>query len=288
MTKQPHRILLVFVDGLGLGARGDRNPLADSSLQTLPDLLAAAVPIDACLGVPGHPQSATGQTTLLTGVNAARRMGRHVEGFPGPALRRIIREHNIFAQLAGRGIESTFANAYWFDDSDGVRAMSMHSVTTVAALSAFGSVRCRTELEAGRAVYQDLTRAQLRRRGYEGQLLTPEQSAEHLAAIAADHGLTLFEYFQTDRAGHSGDRAAVLQVLGVLDRFMGRLQALAPAAGLTLLLTSDHGNIEDVSTPRHTRNPVPLFAAGPGAEAIREQTTSLADVTPSILATLAP
>src|ERR671938_545563 len=85
-------VLLIFVDGLGIG------------------VLART---DARLGVEGRPQSASGQTTILTGVNAPARLGYHKQGFPNEAMREIIREHSIFLQLARARIgPNTFANAY--------------------------------------------------------------------------------------------------------------------------------------------------------------------------------
>ena len=88
---RPDHIQVLFVDGVGLPPE----PLAESIYAGLPALNRllsppCCVPLDACLGVPGIPQSATGQTAIFTGVNAAARLGRHSEGFPGPELRAII------------------------------------------------------------------------------------------------------------------------------------------------------------------------------------------------------
>ena len=112
MARTPH-ILMVFVDGLGCGAASpDVNPLHADGTEELSRLLTHhARPIDARLGVPGLPQSATGQTALLTGSNAPALMGRHVEGFPGSQLQELIREHGFMAQLVRRGFFATFANA---------------------------------------------------------------------------------------------------------------------------------------------------------------------------------
>jgi bisphosphoglycerate-independent phosphoglycerate mutase (AlkP superfamily) len=52
------------------------------------------------------------------------------------------------------------------------------------------------------------------------------------------------------------------------------------------VLTSDHGNMEDLSTGSHTRNPVPLLARGPQARRFAAA-ESIADVTPAILSALA-
>ena len=95
--------LLLFFDGIGIGGQdGSVNPFAAIGARRLaplwsrePEDGASFRPLDATLGVPGLPQSATGQTTLLTGVNAARLMGRHVQGLPGPTLVEAIKKTDI-------------------------------------------------------------------------------------------------------------------------------------------------------------------------------------------------
>lgn len=260
------------------------NPVCSGVCPNLFNLLAAhARPIDASLGVEGIPQSATGQTALLTGVNAARCMGRHVPGFPGPSLQRIIRENNIYDRLADRGYVSTFANAYYVSDVREVETRKIKSVTTVSALKAFGRVRDKVMMEQGQAVYQDLTRESLRERGYQGLLQTPEQSADTLVAIARAHDFTLFEYFQTDRVGHKGTWADVLRVLGVFDAFLGKLTGFARDEGALFVLTSDHGNIEQFGARTHSRNPVPFVALGQGSALLEKKVFSLTDVAPALL-----
>ncbi len=77
-----------------------------------------------------------------------------------------------------------------------------------------------------------------------------------LAGNVDRYDFTLYEYFLTDKAGHTQDRDRCEQVLRDLDRFLAAYLEAAPP-GATTLLTSDHGNIEDLSTRSHTRNPVP-------------------------------
>nr|MBP7276187.1 hypothetical protein [Kiritimatiellia bacterium] len=212
------RALLVFVDGFGWGADDPSvNPVAAHAPRLHAWLRAHGSPIDAALGVPGLPQSATGQTALLTGVNAPAAVGRHVESFPGPALQEIVREHNLLRALARRGYRVTLANGYFMDARTERMIRNRPSVTTVAAQSALERVRGREELLRGEAVSHDLTRARLRNRGYDGPLITPAEAARHLIGIARDHDFTLFEYFMTDLAGHRGDEAERARVLSELD-----------------------------------------------------------------------
>src|SRR5437764_9560493 len=116
-------VLLFFIDGLGIGTRGSHNPfdgLEDvAPLAVFPDepswmpFDGVLAPTDACMGVAGRPQSASGQTTILTGINAPAAIGYHKQGFPNQALLDIIREHSLFVQLRRTGVNPiTFANTY--------------------------------------------------------------------------------------------------------------------------------------------------------------------------------
>ena len=107
--------------------------------------------------------------------------------------------------------------------------------------------------------------------------------AEHLFRIACENDFTLYEFFQTDVAGHSMDYARACAVLRVYDRFLAALVHLAEAAGITLVMTSDHGNIEAIGERGHTRNPVPFVVFGPQEQQIRDRVSSLVDVMPSLL-----
>lgn len=280
------RTLFVLVDGLGLGVSDPAiNPIHSGVCPVLESLLEQhAVPIDAGMGMPGLPQSATGQTALMTGLNAAQAVGRHVEGFPGPALRELVRAHNVYDQLAALGFRSTFANAYYTTDVAEVQARKIQSVTTVAALKAFGNVRNVNDLLAGRAVYQDLTRAALRERGYDGPLVTPEQSAADLLGLAMDYDFTVFEYFQTDRMGHKGTPEDVRRVLALFDAFLSGIVRFGERPGCLFMMTSDHGNIEESGSRQHSTNPVPLIAIGEGADSLKSSIRGITDVTPALVA----
>ena len=259
------------------------NPVTPSVCPTLCDLLAAhATPIDACLGVPGLPQSATGQATLFTGINAPHYMGRHVEGFPGPSLRALIAQHNLLLDLRRAERRVRFANGYFTDSVEEIRTRRFISVTTTAALTCPETFCLREHLLANQAVSHDITRASLRTRGYTGPLVTPQEAAEHLVQVTLAHDFTLFEFFLTDLAGHSRDFAEAVKTLALLDAFLGPVRAMAAEQELLLVLTSDHGNIERMALHSHTTNPVPLIAVGPGADSLRCGAASLLDITPRI------
>lgn len=255
--------LLLFVDGLGLGCSDPLvNPIKLGFSPTLDRLMSNASGIDPTMGIAGLPQSATGQTALLTGLNSAKILGRHLEGFPNLKLREIISNNCIFNSLKKIGIKSTFANAYYINPEDNPNDLRPKSATTVAALSSFGDVRRIPEMESGEAVYHDLTRESLRKRGYKGSLISPKTAAEHLEKITESNDFTLFEYFLTDRAGHSCDPNFIKKTLIDLDSFIESLALNALKGKFTLLITSDHGNIEDSTTSKHTINPVPFIILG--------------------------
>ena len=279
------RAIFLFIDGVGMKAPAADNAVNPEVCPTLWRLFERhAKPIDACLGVEGIPQSATGQGTMFTGVNCAKAMGRHCEGFPGPALRKIVETDNLFLQLKKRRRKVRFADAYLIDSVDELAARRFKSVTTVMALTVPESVSTADELETGRAVMQDLTRETIQDRYPNIPVIQPQRAAEHLFSIALENDFTLFEFFQSDVAGHSMDYARACAVLRVYDRFLAALVRFAEAAGITIVLTSDHGNMESMAERGHTRNPVPFVAYGPKEAAMRERVNSLVDVTPSILA----
>lgn len=288
-------VLLFFIDGLGIGLRGEHNPLdgleaaaplnvfQNESLETI--LNGVIVPTDACLGVAGRPQSASGQTTILTGINAPKLLGYHKQGFPNRALLEIIREHSIFRQLGQAGIAPvTFANAYtqrFFDARP-----RWVSATTAAVEAANGRFRTIEDLKAGRAVYQDFTNAVPIARGEQLALRTAQEAGEILAAIAGEHRFTLYEYFITDKIGHEQDMNAARTVLTQLALLIRSLLAKLDLSTTTVLLTSDHGNIEDLSSRNHTLNAVPTIVWGAKRDTVARRVSSLADITPAIIEVL--
>lgn len=277
-------MLFLFIDGVGLREPATDNPVNREVCPALCNLIERhSRPIDACLGVEGLPQSATGQATMFTGVNCAKAMGKHCEGFPGPSLRQIIEENNLFLQLQKRNRRITFADAYLIDSADDLAARRFKSVTTVMALTVPSTVRTIGDLMENRALLQDITRETIQDRYPDVPTITPQRAAQHLVSLASQSDFTLFEFFQTDVSGHSMDYSRACAVLRTYDRFLEQLVQLVEVAGLTLVMTADHGNIETITDRGHTRNPVPFIVFGPREAALRERVSSLADVTPAIL-----
>ena len=278
------KIIYLFIDGVGLSKPASDNPLNPEVCPMLWRLIDRhAKPVDACLGVEGLPQSATGQATMFTGVNCAAAVGRHCEGFPGPDLRKIIESDNLFLQLKKRGKKVRFADAYLVDSPEELASRRFKSVTTVMALTAPETIAVVEDLMEDQALMQDLTRETIQDRYPDVPVITPQRAAEQLFGIARENDFTLYEFFQTDVSGHSMDYERACAVLRVYDRFLSALVQYVEAAGFTLVMTADHGNIEAVGQRGHTRNPVPFIAFGPGEQTLRDRVNSLADVTPAIL-----
>jgi len=220
---------------------------------------------------------------MFTGFNCSAAMGKHCEGFPGPALRKIVEENNLFLQLKKRGKSVSFADAYLVDSAEELAARRFKSVTTVMALTTPEVIATADDLAANRAVMQDLTRETIQDRYPELPVVSPAQAAEHLLTTAMAKDFTLYEFFQTDVSGHSMDYARACNVLRTYDRFLAPLMRRVESAGITLVVTSDHGNVECMGERGHTRNPVPFIAFGPREEYVRARVESLTDVTPAIL-----
>ncbi len=293
-------VIFVFLDGVGLGPAQETNPfwrvptpnlcrlldgpLVNGRAVERPGLLLKA--IDACLGVEGLPQSATGQTALFTGVNAARLLGRHLTAYPNNALKAVINEHNILKRATERGHRATFANAYspqYFETVEQRRWR--HSATTLSVLAAGLPFRTMLDLEQGHAVYWDITHRILNHYlGVPMPLIEPEAAGQRLARLADQHDLVLYESFLPDLVGHRRRGDTPAGVVDTLDRFLGGLlQAVAPT--VTVVVSSDHGNLEDTERKTHTTNPVPLLAVGPGATRFRT-VQAITDVADAIMDTL--
>jgi bisphosphoglycerate-independent phosphoglycerate mutase (AlkP superfamily) len=92
----------------------------------------------------------------------------------------------------------------------------------------------------------------------------------------------MYEYFLTDLAGHAQDMANAVEVLGNLDAFLDALLCRVDFSRNLVILTSDHGNLEDLSVRTHTVNPVPTLLWGDGAAEVADEIRDLSDIAPAI------
>lgn len=292
-------------------------PLAGDGRATFPG--AHFVAIDASLGHAGLPQSATGQATIFTGTNAIALAGGHASGTPSPRLRELITREGFLGRARARGQRSAFLNAYdtrraahiarvvageekpnrRFPRSQSPAAPSKKeqldarrfalsiSASSVCALGHGGTLATFEDVRRGRAATFDLTGDLMRAAGVDAPRVSIEGAARNVAAGAAENDASLFEMFLTDSAGHAQDNEWARDEISRTDHFLATLfRAIDPREQL-VVVTSDHGNIEDLSVRTHTRAPVPLLAFGAGSADFVAGATSLLDVAPRLLAAAA-
>jgi 2,3-bisphosphoglycerate-independent phosphoglycerate mutase len=303
MDREP--VLFLFLDGVGLGpADAAANPFhaaempnlnrilegrhLDSALEPFHGVLASFRPIDATLGVEGSPESATGQATLLTGVNVPRAIGEHFGPKPDPRIRAIMQKHNLPQELAKAGWKARLLNAYPESYFGAVRSgMRLHAAIPLAFALAEIPLATETDLDRGLALSADFTG-----RGWHSRLqrpstpiLNPKDAGRRLAELALASDFTMFDHWLPDYAGHYGEMRGAVRLLHVLDRVLGGLADGMRGTNLTVLVSSDHGNMEDLADKGHTRNAVPLLVLGiPEArKRIMETVVDLTGVTPAIL-----
>lgn len=296
------RVLFIFVDGFGLGdADAATNPIAAAELPGLESLLDGRKPIleaapfdngrtglvaaDPFLGVEGVPQSGTGQTTLLTGENAAAAFGRHYGPWVPTALRDTVRQRSILRRAVDAGLPTAFANAYPEELMERVRRdgsdRSLGPLRAGPPLAAMGAgllVRHTPELERGEALSSEIVNDAWRERLGRTSLpdISPRRAGHNLARLTRAHALTLFAHYGTDYVGHRGGFQEAIHVLQRLDAFLAGVVDELPEDTL-LVLASDHGNIEDVRA-EHTLNPAMVLFHGQGAGAAAARVESLVDV----------
>lgn len=283
------RILFLFIDGFGIGENDPaKNPVYAANTPAFDKLFSEGLVMstDALLGVPGLPQSATGQTTIFTGINAPMAVGRHVNAQPTKELRDIIYQDNIFKMLIRDGFRVTNANAYrqeYLDVmNDPKQKRYKPSVTSVMTMSAGLPFRKAEEYKQGKALFHDITGKMAAENGFDSRIITPDEAAERYYSVALDHDFTLFEFFMTDIVGHKMDMQLAIDTIELLDSFLDALLGLLDPKEDLLFITSDHGNIEDISVKTHTKNLVPTILYGKLPDRAGISVGSLMDIVPLI------
>ncbi len=279
-------IYFLFIDGIGLAPKNGSNPFSELELpgftalaespswtsdllvqSTTPSLLIRG--IDANLGIDGLPQSGTGQSTIFSGVNCAQLAGRHYGPYPHSTSRDVLLEKNIFRRV-GPG-RSVFANAYPERFFRYAERRDRWPTTTRCCLDSGIKIRTISDLEEGNALAADITGAGLAAVSKANVTTISESAAaKRVRSMCSSNALVVSEYFHTDKAGHAQDPIAATSCLRSLDRFISCLLDELDWSQTTMVLTSDHGNMEDLSVKTHTRNPVPLVVRGPSAHYFSE------------------
>lgn len=284
------KMIFIFIDGFGLGEKDvEKNPITAAKTPNLDYIFEKFMcfPTETTLGVKGLPQSATGQTTIFTGRNASEILGVHLSGQPTETLKKVINENNIFKALIGKGFKVTNSNVYRQEYLDKMQVpidrRHRPSVTSVMTMSAGVRFRRVEEFEAGLGIYHDITGQILKDSGYEVDLITPEAAAERLYRISRDFDFTLYEHFMTDIIGHTMNMGKATAEIELLDAFLGKLVSLIDLNEDTIVITSDHGNIEDISVKTHTYNKVPTIIIGKMPAGVELKLESLLDIMPMVM-----
>jgi hypothetical protein len=242
--------------------------------------------IDANLGVDGLAQSATGQAVLLTGLNIPAALGRHYGPKPDAEVAAFLEQGGIFGELTRVGKRAVLLNAYPAGYFEGINSgRRIYSSIPLAVTKAGLALLTLEDLLAGRAISADFTGEGFRERMGRPDVpaLSAQQAGARLAELSRAYDFAFFEYWLSDYAGHGQELEPAVRLLEQVDAVLGGLlKAWDDEQGL-VLLTSDHGNLEDLSTRRHTANPVPLLLVG-SREARRffDDVTDLAGVVPAI------
>jgi 2,3-bisphosphoglycerate-independent phosphoglycerate mutase len=297
------KLLFLFLDGIGLGIDNPEiNPFAKANLPFLESLLGGkkllqtSAPIDndavslyavdPNLGVKGLPQSATGQAVLLTGINIPEKLGYHYGPKPNPEVAEYLRDATIFHKAVQANKKTTLLNAYpprYFDGIDSGKRL--YSSIPLALTNAGIPLFTDTDYFAGKALSADFTGAGWRTfLGFtDAPLFDSHTAGIKLAELAKEYDFSFFEYWASDYAGHKQDMQSAVEQLEIFDGVLaGLLSAWRSEDGL-ILLTSDHGNMEDLSTRKHTAAQVPLLVFGD--KKLRSefnQITSITEIAPAI------
>lgn len=262
MTVSGGGLFWLALDGVGHPDDAPHGSPWETDLPTLHPLVRGGQAVDARLGVDGLPQSATGQTSWLTGENAAALMGHHYGPRPGPTLRPLL-ARALPTRLIRAGGRAELLNFYppaYFERTDRKGAVP-HGCFPLSVLL------------AGRPLAPpDLTLVPPTLGLGFAPPYTPTRTPDDLRRLGEQIGrqadradLLMLDLWFSDLLGHGGgpgDRdvlhAAARAYLARLDAFVEGLLG----TGARIVVTSDHGNFEDLSVKTHTFARVPFAAHG--------------------------
>ncbi len=270
-------VIFIFIDGVGIGNKSEENPfllnkyksfelLSDGNFFKGSDGVSTSSQlykgIDANLGIEGLPQSGTGQTTLFTGENASQVIGKHFGPYPHSGIKHLLQDQSIFQAVQQSGKKPYFMNAYppiFFELSE---KRNRWSCTTLMTKSANITLNSTKEVLNGSALTAEIVQNAWRERlNIDIPKITATEAGRRLLDVVPNYDLVLYEYYLTDKAGHNKNLEDAQRVLQPLDEFLLHIIENKRSQDV-LVITSDHGNLEDLSVKTHTRNEVPLFVLG--------------------------
>jgi len=251
---------------------------------------ASLVAIDPNVDVDGLPQSATGQAMLLTGINVPAALGYHYGPKPNPEVAAFLDGETLFSKCVKAGKKTALLNAYpprYFDGIDSGKRLysSIPLAVTNAGLELFR----HEDYFPGRALSADFTGAGWRTMlGFpDAPVIDAPEAGRKLATLAKEYDFALFEYWASDYAGHKQDMDSAVELMETFDQVVsGLLEELSD--DMLVLVTSDHGNMEDLSTRRHTDADVPALVIGEknARDEFTRGMTNLTHIAPAIWKTV--
>lgn len=298
MSTVSHRsksIVFVFLDGVGIGSE-EGNPLAVADMPFLDAMLdgvrpttghplivtdrAAAFPVDACLGVEGRPQSATGQAALLTGRNVPGELGEHYGPKPNAGVRRELDQGTVFSTLVEAGVPMASANAYPPGFFDGIRSGRRLLSAIPYALTAAGlPLHDVDAYRSGQAISGTITGRDWRRIAAlrDVPVHAPDAAGRIVGALTKHVRFVFYEHWVTDVLGHRGVLRPAADHFSLVDSFLEGLTASLDTSATLVIVGSDHGNVEECGHGRHTRNPALGLMWGAGFAEHARRITALTD-----------
>lgn len=99
------------------------------------------------------------------------------------------------------------------------------------------------------------------------RLRSPEEAAGILAGLSARHDFTFFKYQIPDLVSHTGRIELAREVFEIIERFVAAVLARVDPRETMVIVTSDHGHLEQLGTSRgHPKSKVPTWYFGPDAD----------------------
>lgn len=295
-----HSTLLIFIDGLGIGQNNAAvNPFFQKKFkifseffsetphlqnQKLKNGSAFLFPVDANMGIEGLPQSGTGQVSIFAGINAPKIVGYHFGPYPHSKTVKALKEKNIFKEFQNRGLKVCFANAYpkiFFDYIKSGRQRL--SATSLSCLLSGVKLNTPADLRKGKALAAEITNFRwVEKLNYNLPIIKAETAAKRLLKLASQNHFTLYEYFLTDHFGHGRNPEIMEYSLNVWDKFLFYILTHLDK-NISLIICSDHGNLEDISVKSHTRNPALAITAGKNSYQLSKKIKKLYHIKKAIL-----
>lgn len=250
-------LIWLALDGVGHPDDAPAGSPWEQDLPALRPLIDQGLALDATLGVDGLPQSGTGQACWLTGQDAVAVMGEHFGPQPGPSLQRLLQEASLPVHLTQKGCKIALANYYapeFLAQETRRNRFGCFPYSFRAAglpLNPPGVVPVRASLglsyQAPWLPFQE-----------HAKLI---EDARALASASQEYDLLVADLWFSDLIGHEGTvptpsnvQRAAFEWLHRLDRWV----AIFLDLGVPFILSSDHGNMEDLTMKTHTKARVPF------------------------------